>query len=134
MIPILYEKDEMFFNNNGLGRLRDCISCIVAEERNGIYECDFESPVNGAHFDEIQLGRIIGVEHDDTDDIQPFDIVSFTKPIDGIVTFHCVHISYRLRYYTITGVPAGAVNSASDFVSIFRYIISYFNNIFIYKM
>ena len=121
MIPILYEIDEVSFTSNGIGRLRDCISCIVTEERNGIYECDFEYPVNGANFELIQIGRIIGVTHDDTGDVQPFDIVSFTKPIDGIVTFHCVHISYRLRYYTITGVVPGAVYSASSFVSIFRY-------------
>lgn len=121
MIPIIYTSDEVAFTSNGIGRLRDCISCTVTEERNGIYECDFEYPVTGANYDLIQVGRIIGVTHDDTGDVQPFDIVSFTKPIDGVVTFHCVHISYRLRYYTITGVPAGSVNSASDFVSIFRY-------------
>jgi len=103
MIPILYEKDEMSFNNNGLGRLRDCVTCIVTEERNGIYECDFEYPVDGAHFDEIQLGRIIGVEHDDTGDVQPFDIVSCTRPIDGVVSFHAVHVSYRQNYLTTAG-------------------------------
>lgn len=95
MIPILYEKDELSFTSNGLGRLRDCISCECVEERNGIYECDFEYPTDGANFDAIQIGRIIGVTHDDTGDVQPFDIVSYTKPIDKIVKFHCVHISYR---------------------------------------
>lgn len=101
MIPILYDKTETAFVSNGLGRLRDCISCIVTEERNGIYECDFEYPVDGANYDLIQVGRIIGVTHDDTGDAQPFDIVGFTKPIDGVVTFHCTHISYRLSYSTI---------------------------------
>ncbi len=96
MIPILYEKDEVSFTSNGLGRLRDCISCECVEERNGIYECDFEYPTDGANFDAIQIGRVIGVTHDDTGDVQPFDIVSYTKPIDKIVKFHCVHISYRL--------------------------------------
>lgn len=133
MIPILYDSNETSFDSNGLGRLRDCISCIVTEERNGIYECDFEYPVDGANFDKIQLGRIVGVSHSEatttrpvryvgpltdevldelTDengialtgaetkmipesDIQPFDIVSYSRPIDGVVTFHCVHISYR---------------------------------------
>ena len=97
MIPILYDSNELSFTSNGLGRLRDCISCMVTEERNGIYECDFSYPVNGANFDLIIPGRIIGVRHDDTEDIQPFDIVSYSKPIDGIVEFHAVHISYRLR-------------------------------------
>ena len=112
MIPILYEKTETAFISNGLGRLRDCISCIVSEERNGIYECDFDYPVDGANYDLIQIGRIIGVTHDDTGDIQTFDIVGFTKPIDGVVSFHCTHISYRLSYSTVrSGI---AINSLAD--------------------
>ena len=111
MIPILYEKDETFFTSNGLGRLRDVISAVVTEERNGIYELDFEYPVTGAHFNEIQLGRIVAVEHDATNDIQPFDIVSFERPIDGVVTFHCTHISYRQNYLTVRG---SNINSLAD--------------------
>lgn len=103
MIPILYEKDETAFLDNGLGRLRDCVSCVVTEERNGIYECDFEYPVTGQHFDEIQIGRIVGVTHDDSGAIQPFDIVSYSRPIEGVVTFHCTHISYRQSYMTVNG-------------------------------
>lgn len=111
MIPILYEMNETAFTSNGLGRLRDCISCVVTEERNGIYECDFEYPVTAEDFNDIQIGRIIGVTHDETDDIQPFDIVSFTRPIDGVVTFHCTHISYRQSYMTVTG---SNINSLAD--------------------
>ena len=96
MIPILYESDSITFENNGLCRLRDITSCQVVQERNGIYECDFEYPVDGANFDMIKCGRIIAVTHDDSGDTQPFDIVSYSKPIDGLVSFHAVHISYRL--------------------------------------
>lgn len=150
MIPILYDTNETVFESNGLGRLRDCISCIVTEERNGIYECDFEYPIDGANYDLIQVGRIIGVTHDSatytteiptvgaladenndllTDeeglsltapstrlvierDVQPFDIVSFTRPIDGVVTFHCVHISYRQSYLTVTGNNINSLSAA----------------------
>lgn len=112
MIPILYENNEISFSSNGLGRLRDCISCIVTEERNGIYECDFEYPINGVLFDEIQCGRIIAAEHDFTNDIQPFDIVSYSKPIDGIVTFHAVHISYRQSGITVSGANISSLESA----------------------
>lgn len=118
MIPILYEKTETAFISNGLGRLRDCISCIVSEERNGIYECDFDYPVDGANYDLIQIGRIIGVTHDDTGDIQPFDIVGFTKPIDGVVTFHCTHISYRLSYSTVlSGIAINSLAQAFNHIS-----------------
>lgn len=111
MIPILYESTETNFSSNGLGRLRDALSVKVVEERNSIYECDFEYPVTGAHFDEITCGRIVGVEHDDTGNVQPFDIVSFTRPIDGVVTFHCTHISYRQSYLTVRG---SGINSLAD--------------------
>ena len=111
MIPILYEKDETAFVSNGLGRLRDCISCVVTEERNGIYECDFEYPIDGVNYDRIQLGRIIGVEHDESNDVQPFDIVGYSRPINGIVTFHCTHISYRQCALTVSGTN---INSLAD--------------------
>ena len=111
MIPILYKGTETAFEYNGLGRLRDCISCIVTEERNGIYECDFEYPVTGRHFSEINLGSIIGVTHDSTGDVQPFDIVSMTRPIKGIVSFHAVHISYRQSFLTAYG---SNINSLAD--------------------
>lgn len=96
MIPVLYEANETQFTSNGLGRLIDCISCEVTEERNGIFECDFTYPTTGRLFEKIQLGRIIAVTHDDSGEIEPFDIVSYSKPIDGTVSFHCVHVSYRL--------------------------------------
>jgi len=96
MIPIIYEKDEVAFTSNGLGRLRDCISCVVTEERNGVYELELEYPVDGYNYDLLKPGRIIACTHDDSGDVQPFDIVSYSKPINGVVTFHAVHISYRL--------------------------------------
>lgn len=112
MIPILYDRNERDFDSNGLGRLRDCISCVVTEERNGIYECDFEYPVSAEDFKEITIGRIIGVTHDETDDIQPFDIVSYTRPIDGVVKFHAVHISYRLTGQVTWGSNINSLASA----------------------
>ena len=116
MKPILYESNETAFTSNGLGRLQDCISCIVYEERNSLFECDFSYPVDGAHFDDIRCGRIITVTHDDSGNVQPFDIVSYSKPIEGIVTFHAVHISYRQSYLTVSG---SNINSLSDAFALF---------------
>lgn len=115
MIPILYESTETAFTSNGLGRLRDCISCVVTEERNGIYECDFEYPIDGVNYDRIKCGRIILVEHDETNDTQPFDIVGYTRPINGVVTFHAVHISYRQCALTVAGnTDWNNVNTLAD--------------------
>jgi len=107
MIPILYDSGETAFTSNGLGRLVDCVSCKVTEERNGIFECEFQYPVTGRMYDQIIEGRIIAVTHDDAHDIQPFDIYRRSAPIDGLVTFNAHHISYRLgnvilRPYTAT--------------------------------
>ena len=111
MIPILFERNETAFNNNGLCRLRDCIDARVSEERNRIYELDFDYPVNGANYSQIQFGRYVGVTHEESDDIQPFKIVSATRPINGIVSFHCTHISYEQNQIVVSGAN---VNSLAD--------------------
>lgn len=116
MIPILFERNETAFTSNGLGRLRDMVECTVVEERNSIYECDFSYPVNGARYEDIQYGRIIGVTHDDTGDIQPFEIVGSTRPINGIVSFHCVHISYKQSQMVVSG---NNINSLADAFNLF---------------
>lgn len=117
MIPILYEAGETSFVSNGIARLRDAISVLVTEERNGVYELDFTYPIDGAHFDDIKPGRIVAVTHDDNGDIQPFDIVSYSKPIDGIASFHGVHISYRQSYLTATGEHIWTLSDAFNLLS-----------------
>lgn len=109
--PILFEKDETTFASNGICRLYEAISVVVSEERNGLFECDLKYPVTGANFEKIQCGRIIYTTHDDTGIPQPFDIVSYSKPINGVVTFHAVHVSYRT-----SGIVAKAqnINSLAD--------------------
>ena len=51
------------------------------------------------------------MEHDESGGIQPFDIVSYSRPINGIVTFHAVHISYRQCALTVSGTN---INSLAD--------------------
>lgn len=114
MIPILYEKDEKEFLSGGIGFLADCVSCEVTEERNGVFECEFEYPMNGPLFSEITEGRIIFATHDDTGVPQPFDIYGRSAPIDGVVTYYAHHISYRLS--TAVVMPFTAT-SCADAVS-----------------
>lgn len=97
MIPILYGRNERSFSSNGLGRLSDIISCLVTEERNGPFEVEFEYPITGVHYDELNEGMIISVTHDDNGDRQPFRIYRKSAPIDGIVTFNARHLCYDLR-------------------------------------
>lgn len=112
MIPILYEKTETTFTSNGLGRLTDCLRCTVTEGRNDIYELEFDYPIDGVKYAEIQEGRIIAATHDDNGDIQPFDIYHRTAPIDGIVTFYARHISYRQIGITVEPFTASGIANA----------------------
>lgn len=112
MIPILYDKAETAFTSNGLGRLASCTRCLVTEERNGIYECEFDFPISDPKYELIQEGQIIAVTHDDNGDIQPFDIYHRTAPINGIVTFYAHHISYRQIGITVEPFTASGIANA----------------------
>ena len=116
MIPILYSQAETAFTSNGIGRLPDIISCIVTEERNGIFECEFQYPITGHNYKEIREGRIIYCTYDDRQNPQPFDIYAHSAPIDGIVTYNARHISYRLRNYIL---------KPSTFYSVYAFCSSY---------
>lgn len=112
MKPILFDYEGYGLDTNGVGVLRDCLSCVVTEEVNGIYECEFTYPITGKYYNELINGPdgenlgIIGVVHDHNGDIQPFDIYKYTAPINGVVTFYARHVSYRL-ISQIVGWPSG---------------------------
>lgn len=112
MIPILYESTETAFTSNGIGRLSDCISCEVTEERNGEFEVEFQYPITGIHYEDIAEGRIILVDHDEQKDAQPFIIYRRSAPINGIVTFNAHHISYLLSSVIIEPFTASSVADA----------------------
>ena len=96
MIPILYGADEQNFTSNGLGRLANCISCKVTEERNGIYELEMEYPVGGRHFGQLLLSNIIYCRASQDTKLQAFRIYDVTDAIDGVSTVRAQHISYQL--------------------------------------
>ena len=112
MIPILFDGNSAEFKSNGLGRLSDCISCQVTEERNGVFECEFVYPITGAHYAEIGLGKIIIVTHDDRKRKQPFVIYRRSAPISGQVVFNAHHISYNLSNVIIKPFSASTITAA----------------------
>ena len=112
MIPILYDCFETSFSSMGLGLLNDCTRCVVTEEINGIYECEFDYPITGPMYQRlINFGGIVYVEHDHNGDRQAFDIYKYSAPIEGLVTFYASHVSYRLNNciadgYIALGTPS----------------------------
>ena len=111
MIPILYNSNETDFSGGGVGFLSDCTRCVVTEERNGVYECEFSYPMDGRHYSEIEPDMIIKAKPNEMSDPQLFRIYRTSKPINGIVSFYCQHISYDLNVnvvdpFTLSGATA----------------------------
>lgn len=109
MIPILYESTETQFTSNGLGRLVDTISATVTEERNGVYELEFQYPIEGEKYRLLREGRIVAVTHDETSDVQPFILYKRTATMDGLVTFNAYHLSYRLSNIVVMPYTASSI-------------------------
>ena len=116
----LYEYTETAFTNNGLGCLNDATSCSVKETLNGEYELEMEYPVNGIHYSDIQLRRIILAKPNSYDQTQPFRIYSISKPIGGLVTVNAEHISYDMSGLPVRGAVehyAWYVNDVFDHIN-----------------
>ena len=111
MNPILYAKGTTQFNTNGIGRIH-CTRAVCIEERNGIYEVEFDVPITDTHYSEIQEGMIAACWHDETKTLQPFDIYKRSAPIGGVVTFYAHHISYRLAHTILEPFTASSVTQA----------------------
>lgn len=118
MIPIIFGSDAITFTSNGLGRLTDCISCLVTEARNGIFECEFTYPITGVHYDRIHEGNIIVVSHDEQKDRQPFIIYRISRPINGVITVNAHHITYRLSNIVVSPFTASSVADAFNSISV----------------
>ena len=114
MNPILFAKDATQFNTNGIGRL-EAISCIVTEERNGIFELEMTIAETALHAAEIEMQSIIMAKVPDKQNLQAFRVYKLTKPINGIFKVLAQHISYQLSFIPVMpfSVLAGAGACAS---------------------
>ena len=100
MKPILFAENSTTFTTNGIGRLSDAISCIVIEERNGQYELEMVYPIDGQHYSDIGIRKIIVAIPSDGASLQAFRIYQMSKPINGKVTINARHITYDLSKNT----------------------------------
>ena len=101
MIPILYDTIYTESQKTKIAYLGNLVSCIVSEERNGIYELNAEMP-NGVYpWEEIKAGRVIEAQASQTNGIQAFRIDEVNTGIDGNMQIHANHISYDLLYHTV---------------------------------
>lgn len=110
--PILYPSSEKEFLNNGIGILTDAVSVIVSEARNGEFEISVKYPINGIHFKEIKLRRILYSKPNPYDDRQAFRIYDISKPMRGTITVKAQHISYDLNGIAVSPFTAVGASAA----------------------
>lgn len=87
---------------NGVGVLRDAVSCTVTEERNGAFELEMVYPITGQHYSSLALRGLILAKPNPYGEAQYFRIYKISRPINGQVTVNAQHISYDL-----SGIPVG---------------------------
>lgn len=110
MKPILFDKSATTFNTNGLGTL-DAITCVVTEERNGVFELEMSIAETSLHANEIEMTSIIVAKVPDKANKQAFRVYKITKPVNGVFTVFAQHISYQLSF--IPTMPFAVTASAS---------------------
>ena len=99
-------------DSEGLGRLSEATSAKVTEERNGIFTLTFNLPTSARHFAEIRNNSVILAKPNPYDDPQMFRVYKSTKPLNGIVTFYCNHISYDLNKTSVLPFSATSAPTA----------------------
>lgn len=102
MIPILLKQDA----KTKIGWLAEAISCRCTEERNGIYELELQYPMLGTYAADLIIDRYIKAKPNSTGDNQLFHIRKVSKPINGMFTVSCDHVSYALSGYPVSTVSA----------------------------
>lgn len=108
----LFPENASTFTTLGIGVLRDALSGIVKEELNGSYEFEFTYPLGGQLFDQIKEKMIVVTKPNQVDSDQAFRIYEISRPINGIVTVSCEHISYDMSGFPISPVDASSLSDA----------------------
>lgn len=117
MIPILYDKSEKLFKNNGIGRLSDTISCKVTEKRNSTYQVVLEYPIQGKLSEHLKMGNIIFCKIPYKNQCQPFDIVE-VECTGNMIRVTAEHVSRRLKYAVFNRTTLFLVDPKTTFESI----------------
>lgn len=112
MKPILYEETEMEFENNGLGIMGDAARCSIQQDRTGVFEMEMDYPVEGIHYGELALRRILLAKPDNTSRTQPFRIYEISRPMGGTVTVYARHVAYDLMGIPVSPFTSGSCSEA----------------------
>lgn len=97
MLPLLYKTTSRIISKNSmkyLGRLTDCVSCIVAETLNGDYLLTAEIKVTDTLYNTLTVQQFIQVKPNPFDAPQFFEIYKAERKADGNLSVKAKHIKH----------------------------------------
>lgn len=97
MIPVIFRGNETNFNHNGIGLLKDALTCVVTEVRNGSFDLEMTYPVDGAYYTSLINNNIIQAKPNDVDPPHNFRIREVQKSTENNeLTVYAVSITNDL--------------------------------------
>ena len=118
MLPLLYNSNttpQKFFDNNGLGFIKNSTKCIASEERNGKYELNLEALTSDRLSSCIVPGMFVKAKANPHDDPQIFEIYQ-TSADDKKITAkgrHLRYIAYGNAFRILYDAGAGVARAAT---------------------
>lgn len=105
---------------NGYGTI-EALTHYVTEERNGVYDLEFTFSADEKHMSRVIPDKILKAKVS-KDNWQLFRVYQVTKPMNGIITAYCHHITYDLgavvvKPFTATGITATLAGLKSNAIS-----------------
>lgn len=92
----IYDKSETNFETNGIGVLKDVISCTCTEQLNGKYDLEFEYKIGGAFFENIVEENIVKAPvGNQSGEDQLFRIKLISKQLKRVKVY-ATHIFYDM--------------------------------------
>ena len=120
-IPQIYESTATALDGYALGSVPDSLSCKVTEERNGGFFCEMSYPANGLNASLLKVGRIMAVQPNMYDAVQPFRIATIEKDLSGTIDVTAYHISYDLSQVIV--MPFTAADSDDAIQGLMDYAV-----------
>lgn len=94
--------------------IRDCISCEVKEELNGIFELELSIPFDSEYSALINVDSYIMAEPNPIDEYQFFKVYKKSNTLGGKLNIYAEHIRYILNYYPCPMIYGSTLSELMD--------------------
>lgn len=94
--------------------IRDCLSCEVKEELNGMFELELTVPFNSEYAEIINIDSYIMAEPNPVDEYQFFKVYKKSNTLGEKLSIYAEHIRYALNHYICPMVYGSNISELID--------------------